>query len=367
MSFLKKLFAPPSRDIVITDYASFWQWFSLNQEEFYSILRSRDNVESTLLSTLIPALHKVNPGFYCVCGIERDHYAELVISAEGNVKNFVFVEDFVSYAPEIPGWRITALKPPIGLDAVSTTMKGIDYNQHKIAFYPKPNLAYPDEISLVFVHTDYNKENAEQVENGTFIFLENAIGEMNLATMIDEIEISGEQEEADELIPLNKLLPYLKWRETEFVEKYRGGRYYTESDRYATFSGQDSKGRSSIGLMNTNLLQWDAKGSHPWMMTITINYSRNQTNGMPDRRTFQKMDQFERELCSLLLDSNGYLNVGRQTYNGIRTIYFACVEFRYASRIARLMIAEYKNEIEADYDICRDKYWITLERFSDAC
>lgn len=364
MSFLKKLFAP-AREPIITDYASFWQWFSYNREEFYSILKSRFDVDNQLISRIVPALHQLNTGFFCVCALEKDGYAELVISADGNIKNFVFVEDFIANAPEIPGWRFTALKPAAGLESFSTSMKGYSFNRDKISFYPKNDPAHPDEISLVFVHKDYSKENAEQIENGTFVFLENALGELNLATMIDEIEIGGE-EKSDHMIPLEKLLPYLKWRESEFIEKYRGGRYNTERDRYATFSGQDSKGRSSIGLMNTDLLQWDAKGSHPWMMTITINYSRNETNGMPDKKTFQKMDQFEKELCDLLPDENGYLNIGRQTYNGIRTIYFACSEFRYASRVARLMTYEYRHDIDADYHICRDKYWITVEKFSSA-
>jgi hypothetical protein len=366
MSFLKKLFTP-SREIVITDYASFWQWFSMNQEEFYDILESRADVEGRLLSRLIPALHKLNTGFYCVCSIEADGWAELVISAEGNIKNFVFVEDLVANAPEIPGWRFTALKPAAGLDTMSTSMKGLEFNQRKIAFYPKADPDHPDEISLVFVHDDYSRENAQHIENGTFVFLENALGELNLATLIDDMEVGGNDLPAENVIPLEKLIPYLRWRETEFIEKYRGGRYNTDLDRYATFSGQDSKGRCSIGLMNTDLLKWDAKSSHPWMMTITINYSHTQTNGMPDKTTFQKMDEFEKELCTLLVDSDGYLNIGRQTYNGIRTIYFACVEFRYASRAAKLMIAEYRDLIDADYSICRDKYWITVERFSSAC
>jgi hypothetical protein len=365
MSFLKKLFAP-AREIIISDYESFWEWFSLLQEEFHSILLSRNGIDTRLMNRLIPALHKLNPGFFCVCGIESDHTAELIISAEGNVKNFVFVEDLITAAPSIPGWKFTALKPAAGLDAMSTNMKGYEFNQRKIGFYAKKDPAHPDEISLVFVHEDYNKENARQIENGTFVFLENALGELNLATLIDDIQISGPEQKL-ETIPLQKLISYLKWRETEFIEKYKGGRYNTDLDRYATFSGQDANGRSSIGLMNTDLLQWDAKGSHPWMMTVTINYGGNHTNGMPDKEMFKTMDRFEKDLCDLLVDEKGYLNIGRQTYNGVRTIYFACSEFRHASRIAKLMISEYKGLIEGDYSICRDKYWMTVEKFSKAC
>ncbi|MCG2612924.1 DUF695 domain-containing protein [Terrimonas sp. NA20] len=366
MSLLKKLFTP-AREVIISDYDSFWKWFSFHEKEFYSILQSRTNVDTRLMNRLLPALHKLNPGLFCVCGIGDDDTTELIISAEGNVKNFVFAEDLISKAPMIPGWRFTALKPAAGLDAVSTNQKGYEFSREKIGFYAKKDPVHPDEISLVFVHKDYNRENAQQIENGTFVFLENALGELNLATLIDGIEVSGPAQLEDETIALEKLIPYLKWREAEFVEKYKGGRYNTEADRYATFSGQDSNGFTSIGLMNTDLLQWDAKGSHPWMMTITINYAGNHINGMPDKQMFRKMDRFEKDLCDLLVDEKGYLNIGRQTYNGMRTVYFACAEFRHASRIAKLMIAEYRGVIDADYTICRDKYWMTVEKFSSAC
>jgi hypothetical protein len=367
MSFLKKLFAP-AREVIISDYESFWEWFSLHQEEFHSVLQSRTNVDTRLMNRLLPALQKLNSGFFCVCGIEPDNSAELIISAEGNVKNFVFVEDLIAKAPFIPGWRFTALKPAVGLQALSTNTKGYEFSQEKIGFYEKKDPRHPDEISLVFVHEDYSRENAQQIENGTFVFLENALGELNLATLIDDIVVSGPASlKDDDPIPLEKLIAYLKWREAEFIEKYKGGRYNTVADRYATFSGQDSNGFSSIGLMNTDLLQWDAKGSHPWMMTITISYGGNHTNGMPDKETFKRMDRFEKDLCDLLVDEKGYLNIGRQTYNGTRTIYFACSEFRHASRIAKLMIAEYRGVIEVDYSICRDKYWMTVEKFSSAC
>ncbi|MET0462248.1 MAG: DUF695 domain-containing protein [Chitinophagaceae bacterium] len=366
MSFLKSLFAP-AREVIVEDYETFWEWFSFHQKEFYSTLQSRTNIDTRLMNRLVPALHQLNPGFFCVCAIDRNNTAELIISAEGDVKNFVFVEDLVSSAPAFPGWKFTALKPAAGLESTSTNMRGYEFNREKIRFYAKKDPQHPDEISLVFVHKDYNRENAQHIENGTFVFLENALGEMNLATLIDCIEVAGPAEQEEEFIPLDKLIPYLKWRETEFVEKYKGWRYNTEADRYATFSGRDSNGFSSIGLMNTDLLQWDAKGSHPWMMTITIDYEGNQTNGMPDKQMFKKMDRFEKDLCDLLLDENGYLNIGRQTYNGTRTIYFACSEFRNASRIAKLMIAEYRGVIDADYSICRDKYWMTVEKFSSAC
>lgn len=367
MGFIRKLFTRSSREVAIMDYASFWQWFSLHQKEFYAILKGRNDIGQRLLGRLLPALRMLNPGFSCLCGIEKDGCAELIISAEGNIKNFVFAEDLIACAPEIANWRFIALKPAAGLDTIATQMEGYEFSEEKIRFFPRIDPCYPDEISLVFVHEDYHPENAQQIEDGTFVFLENALGEQNLATMIDQIDVAGPEDVQEETIPLNKLLPYLKWREAEFVEKYKGNRYNTDQDRYATFSAQDSRGRSSIGLMNTDLLQWDAKGSHPWMMTIRISYPDYQANGMPDRETFQKMDEFEKDLCELLIDANGYLNIGRQTYNGSRTIYFACTEFRYASRITQMMITDYKHALDVNYDIRRDKYWTTVERFSEVC
>ena len=42
-----------------------------------------------------------------------DKTAELIITAESDIKTFVFVEELIDEAPVLKGWKFTALKPAL--------------------------------------------------------------------------------------------------------------------------------------------------------------------------------------------------------------------------------------------------------------
>jgi len=62
-------------------------------------------------------------------------------------------------------------------------------------------------------------------------------------------------------------------------------------------------------------------------------------------------------------DSDGYLNVGRETGDGVRTVYFACNAFRKVSVVMKGICDKYQGSIKIDYDIFKDKYWRSLSHF----
>jgi hypothetical protein len=65
-----------------------------------------------------------------------------------------------------------------------------------------------------------------------------------------------------------------------------------------------------------------------------------------------------------LKDVDGYLNVGRQTSEGEREIYFACKDFRKPSKVFFNTQKKHPDNFEIEYDIYKDKYWKTFERFN---
>jgi hypothetical protein len=85
---------------------------------------------------------------------------------------------------------------------------------------------------------------------------------------------------------------------------------------------------------------------------------------MPDNKTSELMDAFEDELDQALTPANGVLNVGRETAEGVRTIYFACKDFRTSSKAASAVVGNYSGKLDASYDIYKDKYWRTFDRFN---
>jgi len=348
---------------MIESEKDFWEWFSSEQKQILKSVRKQENVED-LLQKIIDQLHQLNDGLFCLIGMFDSNIAELVITPDGNIKNLAFAEDLVNAAPQMDGWKITALKPAMGFQNLEIEMNGLVFSNEKLKFYTNPDPKKPDDIEIFVVHSDYTPEKLNDIGNGTLLFLDNAIGEYNMMTQIDSIQFDTAPEEA-ELIPIEKLSEYLLWREKEFVEKYEAVRYNTMDDEYASFEADDEEGMPIIAVMNQELLSWDAKASHPWILLIEIGFDETD-NGMPDEETFDQLNAFEDELMTVLVDSNGYLNIGRQTYRNVRTIFIALKDFREGSRVAKKHLATLPEKLKGSYSIFKDKYWTVVERFMEA-
>ncbi|WP_462252940.1 DUF695 domain-containing protein [Ferruginibacter sp.] len=360
MSFIKKLFGSKKVRRQISSTAEFWEWFSTEEKILFSAVKTRNQVQE-YLQKIIDKLQELNPDLYGLIGMHDDITAELVITPEGDIKNIVFAEEIASAAPAMPDWKITALKPEMGFESISIEMNDFTFNTEKLKFYTLPDDARPDEIEIHLLHEDYVAENHNEIANGALIFLDNAIGEITMATQIDDVFLEASANGAA-IIPIEKLKDYLLWREKEFVEKYEGIRYDTENDEYTGMEATDENDMPMIAMVNQKLLSWDAKASHPWMLVIEIVYKGNKS-GMPDNDTYALMNEFEETIMEKLKDSDGYLNTGRQTYKNERTIFFACKEFRECSKVTSNLIKDYTDKLRISYSIYKDKYWKTMDRF----
>ena len=354
-----------SPDFVTSTYTVFWSWFTQRQVPFFQSVKGGDRIEEDFFNKLTPALATVKKGLYFQAGMADDHTAELVISAEGLVENIVFAEELVAAAPPLPGWKFTALKEAVpDIEQMVINMADYESNASNIRFYPDDEAAYPDEIAIVVTHADLTEENHDTVENGTLIFLDSYLGELAFATLVDQLTIISEQQAQQPLVPITKLRDFLTWRQKEFVEKYSGIRHETENDTYSSFTAEWEDGQPLVAIINTDLLEWDAKASHPWVVVVTIPFDGTERNGMPDSETCELLNQLEDELIAELPDREGYLNVGRQTADGSREIYFACQEFRKPAKVLHQFQQRYAGTLDLSYSLYKDKYWRTFERFT---
>lgn len=361
MKFLKNLFNF-KKDASVTNYQEFWDWFQSNEKAFFKTVKSHKNVDENCLSLVVEKLQNLNPQFYAQVGMEDDNTADLVLTAEGDVKNFVFVEDLVAAIPKIDGWSFTTLKPASGF-GVSINMNEYVFDNNTISFFTKDLPEYPDEIDITLVHKAYNESNKKIITQGSLIYLDTILGEYNAATLIDAVNVNGINAQNKDLIPIEKLPDFLKWREKEFIEKDKGFRTGDEEDSFSTYEAETQEGLPIIAFMNKSLLDWDAKSSHPWMMVIEFNFKSDNNNGMPNKTTYTLMDDFDDTLSELLKPKEGYLNIGRQTGDNKRTLYFACKEFRKSSKTTFQLIEKYKNQLDITYDIFKDKYWMCVSQF----
>lgn len=362
MSFLKNIF--DKKDKPIKSYTDFWDWFLKNAKDFSKIVNSRNEIEKEFFDKLSPKLGELKEGYLFLAGMYDDNTVELVLTADGNTKNIVFVEELVNCAPNIDGWKITAHKPAMNIENVNITMAGFEFSQKNINFYANEFKDYPDEIDITIVHDDLTEENKNQIINGTYIFLDNYLGELDFVNNIDTLKTVGKFEAEKELIPISKLKDFLIWRQKEFIEKYKGIRYDTENDGHSTFDAELESGSKLFTVINTDLLNWDRKASHPWVAIMTLKYDGSKSNGMPNENDYKLLDKIQDELMTELKDIDGYLNIGRQTASGEREIYFSCTDFRKPSKIFFETQQNYLGNFQIDYDIYKDKYWQSFQRFN---
>ena len=94
-------------------YTTFWQWFQQHQQHFYHIVDqgSKTEIERDFFDRLTPELEKVHSGIFFLTGMLAPQTAELILTPDGIIPNIVFVEELIAAAPEIAGWKFTALKP----------------------------------------------------------------------------------------------------------------------------------------------------------------------------------------------------------------------------------------------------------------
>lgn len=361
MSLLKTIFG--KKEQKIKSYDDFWTWFQSNEQKFYDIVKSGKNLEKGFFDKLSPKLGELKNGYFFLTGMFDDNTAELVLTPDGIVKNIVFVEELVKSAPKLSNWKFTALKPALDIENVRIEMAGYSFDSENLFFYSNDNNNYPDEVDIVIVYNDYNEEDKSTITNGTYIFLDNYLGELNSVTTIDNLIITSQNKAEKELITIAKLKDYLVWREKEFIEKYNGLRYDTENDMYSSLEAKLNNGRPLIAVINTTLLNWDRKASHPWILKVEIIYDGNDNNGMPDNDTFELLNKFEDEIMLEIKDSDGYLNIGRQTADNSREIYFACNDFRKPSKVLNELTKKYSGKLDVTFDIYKDKYWQSYERF----
>ena len=369
MSFFKSLFSKKDvsnssvkQEMTITSFEDFWNWFLEHEQKFHKVVKSEKYINADFLDKVIFKLNQLREGIYCLTGMLDSQTVDLVFTSDGNVKNFHFVEELVETCPKIEGWNFRAHKPSLDIESFNMKMHGFTFNKKNINFYSNDSKDYPDEISITIIHDDYNEKNKSDIINGCYILLDNYLGELKLATMVDGVEFIEKSKASNELVPLNRLKDFIIWREKEFIEKYEGTRRNTENDNYTGMQGKLKNDMPLIAMINSDLLDWDGKASHPWLLVVEIQYDGKNNNGLPDESTYHLLNSIEESILSELKDFQGYLNVGRQTADNSRNIFFACKEFRKPCKVLDTIISQYSH-IHINYNIYKDKYWQSLERF----
>lgn len=361
MTLLKGLL----KDEPIRTYNDFWTWFVKHEKTFFKVIKSQQNIEKNFFNKLSPKLSELKDGFWYLTGMLNENTAELILTADGIIKNIVFVEELVAAAPVIPGWKITALKPALDIDHIAIKMDGYLSGRDTLTFYSNEDPKYPDEIDITIVHKDYKEKDKASITNGVFLFLDNYLGELNSVSSIDNVEVIGKDQAKRELVPIEKLKDFLDWREKEFVEKYQGVINNTQDMSHSIFEAETEDGRRAIAVINTDILNWESKAAYQWMLIIEIPYDGSKNSGLPAGDVNESLALLETKICGHLKEEEGYILIGHESADSIRSIYFACKEFRRPSKVIHQLSLD-EPTWKLDYKIYKDKYWRSLNKFNPA-
>lgn len=356
MNFFKDLIG---RDEPIRSYEDFWAWFTKNERRFYAAVKANNNVVQDVFDKISPKLAELQDGFFLLAGMQSEETAELVITADGDVKNIAACEDLVAAAPPLDGWLFTALKQEA--DGFTMRMGPFEYSDENILFSANETWDYPDEIDLVFTHSDLNEENEQNIKHGIYIFLDNYLGELSFSTDIDNVSVVSREKMTGAPRPLSKLKKYLADRKASFLEKYVGSRYDTENDSFSMMEAELESGDPLLAVINTTLLSWDRKASHPWIAIFHIGFPDGGNRGMPDEQTYAALSAIEDEILAELKDGGGSLNIGRETAKNVRSILFACKDFRLPSKVLRRVAQKHSQRYEIEFEVYKDKYWRSFD------
>jgi Family of unknown function (DUF695) len=365
MSIFKKIFG--SKADTSLSYKEFWDWFSKNEKKFHNIVTSNGDILGGFLDKIEPKLEHIKKDcFLYLTGLIDDDTVELVLTADGIIHNMVFIEELIDAAPAIDGWLFTAHKPACDIPDFSIEMEELSFSCNNISFYPNDKPEYPDEIDITIVYDHYRLDLDDKIHQGIYIFLDNYIGEWKSVTMLDYVKIIGKDQADKDLISITKLNDYLLWREKEFIEKYESITPDDKAGDFTIFQAETENGHLILSNINTGLLDWDAKPSHPWIVEINLIYTPENEGGMPDKETYQFLDEWEEELQHYLNVGNGHLNIGRQTGLGSRRVYLACRDFRQSSKVLADLKSKDSPPNEIEFEIFKDKYWQYFEHFRKA-
>lgn len=183
---------------------SFWNTFELCESN-YEWGKTPSDMDSLLVTT---ALAKINPDISIECSLQGAENI-LVITADGDSSLFPVVDAVVAQAPEIPAWKILALRPPKDFTAAATWR---DYTVNLTDVYFKPiDAADGSFTGIEFVVRGLSKDDTASCYLALKSASETALGERRYVQAMKTTLIISMPADADisKYTPMTALDSYL--------------------------------------------------------------------------------------------------------------------------------------------------------------
>jgi len=167
----------------------FWDWFAANNHKFLFINEVDDGEREKFLDEILDQLHEYCTELYFEIGGHPDIVkVDFIITAEGFVEYFEYVEKLAAAAPDFENWNIIAFKPPMG-NGFMTIYEDEEYDPNKTVFLPLDNDDDPTAVGLKVCFADYEKSSHGKYLTIAYIMLDTLIGEKSASLDVDYLDV----------------------------------------------------------------------------------------------------------------------------------------------------------------------------------
>ena len=359
---LKNLYFKNKASVLTVE--QFWDLFLKRESDYYTKLKEDHKNAESILKEILNEVHNYHSTINGLIGFSEDDKLELIFTADCLVKDFVFAKELVEKAPVLKNWKFHWLKPDSNNFEFTIAWADFRISKEKLWFYPNTDNSYPDEICINLVYEDFTKEeNYDEILNGVLIFLDNSIGELNMATKIDQWDLVFKDSipSSIELIPIEKINEYINWREKEFLQKYDKYSYPLVGEEGYSVLEAEYEDLPISALINRDWKDWPYKSVYSWCIKLELNFKGNEF-GFPLKEQLIEIQNFEDEIIKALL-SLKLCHIGRTIYNNSSSIYFYSNEYLLVSKMIHEFLLNAEISLDINYFISRDKYWRNVEEY----
>ena len=185
----------------------FWEWFKGYAPTIKTVTKENADL---ILDLILEELQRIRNGLAIeITSSNNSDLKNLIISANGDINKFDFVEEIVAKAPDIKGWKIVAFRqraqdPDLSIDIPNL----IKFEVSKMYFMP---LGDRENLDLIIFVPGILGKPKEMIAYYGLIVIDYLIGEYDSITKVRYYDFQDIEalEETDEVLPLSVLPKFI--------------------------------------------------------------------------------------------------------------------------------------------------------------
>ena len=200
----------------------FGEWFKRHHKEYLELNKKPKKEAAYWLHELNAHLRAYFKFFGFSLTLPDKGTAMLAITVNGKAMHFKKVDSFVATAPEIPGWRISALEDPMPVDfLLEKQIEEAGIHPGELYFSFAGNDA--EDTDLIVYHPLCTKDNERFILQLAYAAVYNLLGERSFGLDIGQLEVDNLScADHDDVHPLSALPTHIGWRQSAMVIDHNG-------------------------------------------------------------------------------------------------------------------------------------------------